>query len=113
MELLGEITLRNKHRIYGDGQGFRVVSCKEYGIEHVQVIPSQNIDRLMELSHGRTVTAPQAASLFGACCGDLDLPYTYGYKLQYYVQEMLLVLVATGKATMSKKGRRYVYHIGT
>lgn len=111
MELLKEIKLRNKHVVYGDGQDFRVVSSKERGIEHAQSIPSQNVERLAQLARGMIVTVPQAVSLFSAYCSDLDLPYTHGYKFQYHVQEMLLVLVATGRATMSKKGRGYVYHI--
>jgi hypothetical protein len=112
MELLQEIKLRNKHLVYTDGHDFRVVSVKEQGVEHTRVIPSENIERLAELSHGKTLTPPQATMLFGAYCSDLDLPYTFGHQLKYYVQDMLLVLVATERAKMSKEGRGYVYHVG-
>ena len=112
LDFLQEITLRNKHIVYRDKDNFRVAQIKESGEEHAHSILSENIERLMQLCHGKTMTVQQANALFGANCSDLDLPYTYGYKLRYYVQDMLLILVATGKATMSKKGKAYIYHVG-
>ena len=112
IELIKEITLRNKHFVYRDGDDFRVVSVKERGVEYTTIIPSENKERLMQLCQGKTVTKDRATILFGANCDNLDLPYTYGHNLKFYVQAMLLVLVATGKATMNKKGTGYLYHVG-
>jgi len=113
VEFLKEITLRNNHRVYSSDEDFRVVSVKERGVEYTRIIPSENIERLIQLCKGKTVTVKQAAILFGANCDDLDLPYTYGHKFEYYVQDMLLVLVANGKAKIDKKSRSYIYHIGS
>lgn len=41
----------------------------------------------------------------------LALPYTYGYKLHFYAQDALVVLVALKQARLSKEGRRYLYHL--
>ncbi|OHB79962.1 MAG: hypothetical protein A2Z25_08340 [Planctomycetes bacterium RBG_16_55_9] len=111
IELIKEITLRNKHYIYRDGDNFRAVSVKKQGVEYVNIIPSENIQILNQLCQDKTVTKDKATIFFGANCDNLDLPYTYGHKLKYYVQDMLLILVAIGKATINKKGRGYLYHV--
>jgi len=39
------------------------------------------------------------------------LAYTYGDQVRYSAQAVLLVLVASGQASVEKEGRSYVYHI--
>lgn len=111
IELIDEITLHNKHSVYRDGNNFRVVTQKKEGVEYTKILPSENVKRLLQLCQGKTITKDQATILFNSNCDNLDLPYSYGHKLKYYVQDMLLVLVAMGKATVNKKGRAYLYHV--
>jgi hypothetical protein len=42
---------------------------------------------------------------------EFNLPYHYGHQLGYYAQDVLLILVALDKATMTKEGRRYIYTV--
>jgi hypothetical protein len=40
-----------------------------------------------------------------------NMPYTYGNRLRYSGQYVLLAAVAVGRATVTKEGRSYVYSI--
>jgi hypothetical protein len=48
--------------------------------------------------------SPSAAERF-------NMPYTYGNRLRYSGQYVLLAAVAVGRATVTKEGRSYVYSI--
>jgi hypothetical protein len=39
------------------------------------------------------------------------LSYTYGDQVRYSAQNVLLVLVALGRASVDKDGRSYVYYV--
>lgn len=60
---------------------------------------------------GRRVTAEQASEVLELVAERLKLPYTYGGKLRYSAQHVLLVLVALGYARVNKEGRSYVYSV--
>jgi hypothetical protein len=38
-------------------------------------------------------------------------PFTLGFKLAYYAQKVLLVLVARREASIQKVGRRFIYSV--
>lgn len=42
---------------------------------------------------------------------EMDLPYHYGFKLQFYSQDVLVVLVALRQASYKKCGQRFEYMI--
>ncbi len=110
-EYLREFTLRTKHLVYKDGDNYRVVSVDKHGTEHGQIISSRAINRLRLQYKGKTVTKKQAASFLGPIANKLGLPFTYGYKLGYYAQAMLLVLAATDRAKFEKVGKEYKYYV--
>lgn len=68
-------------------------------------------DYLQNRLRGQRVDAAGAARVLGPKAESLKLPYTYGDKLRYSAQHVLLVLVALGEATVVKEGRTYIYSV--
>lgn len=60
---------------------------------------------------GRKVTPKDASTVLAPVAKNLNLPFTYGHQLDFYAQEVLVVLVALGQASLSKEGRAYFYII--
>lgn len=108
---IATIQLRNEHRVYkrADGNYF-VESEDRHGAHHGQDVSSDVVDWLALNLAGAITNSERAADLL-EWSADLDLPYTYGHKLRYFAQDVLLVLVATGRATMAQEGRGFTYRI--
>ena len=60
---------------------------------------------------GRRTTAEQAGRTIATKAESSGSSYTYGDRLRYSAQNVLVVLVALGAATVTKEGRTYVYAI--
>ena len=110
-DLLDIINLRNVYRIYAEGDDYRVVQQDRHGGEHSRTIPSNVVDYVQKEFMGSRISAEEASLALEKVGDKFNLPYTYGYKLQYYAQSILLILVARRDASLEKKGRGYLYTI--
>ena len=110
-ELLAEIKLRNAYRIYEEGNGYVVESEDKHGRVYQERVTNETATYLQDSCRGRVVTCEEAASCLERAAASLRLAYTYGYKLQFYTQNVLLVLVARGDAHAEKVGRAYHYEV--
>ena len=61
---------------------------------------------------GQRVTAEQAGKAIEAVARRFELPSTYGDKLRYSGQYVLIAAVVLGQASVFKEGRTYVYSEG-
>jgi hypothetical protein len=110
-QLIDTIKLRNKREVYELADGYRVDHVDAHGTKHQRRIPDQVANFCAEEFSGRELTVEEAKKLLQPHAQHLDLPYTYGYKLKFYAQKVLIVLVASGRVTMRKKGNRYLYAV--
>lgn len=112
-EFIGKVKLRNQHCIYRDAECFFVEQTMANGTKRPEVtfIPSCNIDHLYEFFHGKKITPQIAANYISSLAQQWGWPYTYGYKLSFYIQEILVVLVATGRATVLPNGKGFEYQV--
>ena len=110
-KLLAEVKLRNAYRIYQDGSGYVVESEDKHGRIYQERVSRETVTYLHDACRGRVVTKEEAADRLERGATSLRLPYTYGFKLQFYTQNVLLVLVALGDAHMEKNGRAYHYEV--
>ncbi len=110
-EFLSEFELRNTHRVFRDGGDYLVEQEDGRGQLHTTKVGQQTVDYLREALKGERVNAEEAADVLEGAASGLALPYTYGHKLRFYAQSVLLVLVALGDAYLDKEGRGYVYTV--
>ncbi len=108
---LGTITLRNPHKVYETDLGFEVTQVDLNGVEYTYTISHEAADFLCAICKGKFVTAGEASAYLEPYAKKLNLTYHYGPKLRYYTQEILLVLAATGRATIRKAGRGFKYQV--
>lgn len=109
--LLREVELRNLYRIYDDGDSYAVVNEDRRGRRYEYEVSQEAVTYLQDRLRGQRVDAAGAARVLGPKAESLKLPCTYGDKLRYSAQHVLLVLVALGKATVVKESRSYIYSI--
>jgi hypothetical protein len=110
-ELIGEVQLRNLRRIFREGGNYRVEQIGTREQIYSKQIKNEVVEYLRNKLLNCQVTSEEAANALKPVCNRFNLPYTYGDQLNYYAQEVLVVLVALGKAGIKKKGRGYLYSI--
>ncbi len=110
-ELLGRVDLRNSYRVYESGDSYVVVGENARGQRYEAEVPREAVSYLCERMAGRRVTAEQAGKALKPVAERFKLPYTYGDKMRYSGQHVLVAAVALGQATVEKEGRSYVYSI--
>jgi len=108
---IASVTIKNMRRVYSDGTTFIVAHIDSRGVEHTYELPSPAVDRLYALTQGETLTKDEAADRLEPFAGQLHLTYQRGWKLCFLVLEMLVVLVALGKATIAKRGNSYYFAV--
>jgi len=108
-QLIGTAKIRNLRRIYRVKGGYEVDHIDQRGITHVNAIPEEAVDRLHTLCLGETLGVEEAAFRLSPYAEELGLPFHYGYKLHFLVQEMLLVLEVQQRLKKRRQGNRYVY----
>ncbi|PSB13228.1 hypothetical protein C7B69_20585 [filamentous cyanobacterium Phorm 46] len=110
IEFIGQVELRNSRRVYYQEDAYRVeqISSKE---TYCCDIPDKAVEYLYNELKGRQVRPKDASTVLAPVAKNFNLPYNYGHKLDYYAQEVLVVLVALGKASLSKEGLCYFYTI--
>ncbi len=110
-ELIGEVQLRNPRRVYREGANYRVEQIGTREQIYSKQVKDEVVEYLCKKLVGCQVTSEEAADVLKPVCNRFNLPYTYGEQLKYYAQEVLVVLVALGKAGVKKERRRYWYTI--
>jgi hypothetical protein len=110
-ELLGEVSLRNDYKVYKDQQAYVVTGENRRGQRYGCKVVPEAVEYLCERLKGQRVTAEQAGRAVGPVAERFELPYTYGDKLRYSGQYVLIAAVALGRAFVVKEGRSYMYSI--
>lgn len=100
--LIGEVLLRDRHRVYRDGEDFQVdtINDKRPSIIYNATIRGIAVEFLYSKAKGQQITVKEATTILSEVARKFQLPYTYGSKLYYYAERVLLVLTT--------KTRRYV-----
>lgn len=111
MKLLGKVNLRNLYRVYEEGDSYIVAGENPKGQRYECKVPREAVSYLRDRMAGQRVTAQQAGVTLRPAAERFKLPYTYGDKLRYSGQYVLVAAVALGQATVAKEGRSYVYSI--
>ena len=109
--LLDRVHLRNPYEVYQRGDSYRVVGHSPNGQDHRHRITGEASRYLADKLRRRSVTASDAAEVLRPVAARFGLAYTYGDKVRYSAQAVLLVLVASGRASVEKVGRSYEYHV--
>jgi hypothetical protein len=110
--LIGKVVLRNDYRIYSDAEAdYKVVHQDRRGAEYSQFVASAVAEYVRRKSRGRSVTVAETQRLLERAPKRLQVPYDFGFKLQFYAQAVLLVLVALRQASYKKVGQRFEYTV--
>lgn len=109
--LLKHVNLRNDYTVYEDGGSYLVAGENRRGQRYECRVRREAVIYLRDRMKGRRVTAEQAGDLLQPVAERFKLPYTYGDKLRYSGQYVLIAAVALGHATAAKEGRSYMYSI--
>jgi len=103
------VTLRNKYRVDREAETFRVWSANQRGADFGQTVEGKVVRYLANALQGQTVTVPEAERALVK--SGFSLPYRYGHKLHFFAQTVLIVLVATRRASHRPVGRGFEYDI--
>lgn len=107
--LIGIVRLRNEYHVDRKADIFRVWSGNERGADFGQTVEGKIVRYLANALQGQTVTVPEAQSALVKSA--FRLPYTYGHKLHFFTQSVLVVLVATGNASHRRVSRGFEYDV--
>jgi hypothetical protein len=112
LKLVGKVVLRNDYRILQDSDGdYRVTHEDTRGAEYTQCVAAGVVQYLRRKCRGTTVLVADARAVLEEAPPSLKRPYSYGYKLRFYAQSVLVVLVALRQARYKKSGKRFEYTI--
>ena len=111
MHLIDTVRIRNERNVYADGSSFVVAHIDSKGNEHHSRIPSAAVDKIYDLCTGQTITMEEAGARIEPFARKMGLPYHYGWRLNFYTLEILVVLVAIGKADLWKEGRGFKFQV--
>ena len=106
---IGTVTLRKEYYVERCKDVFRVRSDTPERAEFGQEVEGSVMRYVAKALEGQTVTVDEAQEVLRN--SELQLPYQYGHKQRYYAQNVLVALVADGKASHTKVGRRFEYHL--
>ena len=105
------MNLRNLYRVYEEGESYVVAGENSRGQRYECKVRREAISYLRDRMGGRRVNAEQAGAALRPVADRFKLPYTYGDRLRYSGQYVLVAAVALGHATVVKEGRSYVYFV--
>jgi hypothetical protein len=113
IKFIGQVELRNSRRVYYQEDSYRVeqINPNREQVTYSYDIPDKAVEYLYNKLKACKVTPKDAATVLQPVAKNLNLPYNSDHKLDYYAQEALVVLVALGKASLTKEGRAYFYTI--
>jgi hypothetical protein len=110
-KLLGTVELRNSYAVYEEGGAYTVVGENPRGQRYECRVLPEAVSYLCRRLKGQRVTAEQAGKTIEPVAERFELPYTYGDKLRYSGQYVLIAAVALGQASVVKDGRAYMYSV--
>jgi uncharacterized protein (DUF1810 family) len=110
-KLLGQVSLRNDYKVYEDGKTYVVAGENPRGQRYECSVLPEAVSYLCRRLKGQRVTAEQAGKAIEPVAERFRLPYTYGDKLKYSGQYVLIAAVALDQASVVKEGRSYVYSV--
>ena len=110
-KLLGQVQLRNLYRVHEDGDSYVVTGESPRGQRYECRVRREAVTYLRDRLAGRRVTAAQAGDALRPMAERFKLPYTYGDRLRFSGQYVLVVAVALGHVIVAKEGRSYVYSV--
>lgn len=97
------------HRIYECHTGYRCVGIDRNGIEHADEIPKETVGSARETLSGGEWSVNTATATLESLAEADNWKFYYGYKLRFYVQDILLVIAAIGDGEYHRSGRGYTY----
>lgn len=103
--------MRNQHSIYKCGNSYICVSIDKRGVEHSIEIDKKIVGDVRKLLSGREWDLDTASDKLEPFAFENRWKFYYGYKLRFYIQDILLILVARGDAEFYKEGKKYTYII--
>jgi hypothetical protein len=110
-KLLGKVDLRNSYAVYEEGGAYTVGGENPRGQRYECRVPPEVVSYLCRRLQGQRVTAEQAGKAIEPVAERFELPYTYGDKLRYSGQYVLIAAVALGQVSVVKEGRSYMYSV--
>lgn len=110
-KLLNKVKLRNDYTVYAEDGTYLVASENRRGQRYESRVPPEAVAYLRSKRAGQRVTADQAGAVLRPFAERFKLPYTYGDRLRFSGQYVLIAAVAAGRATVAKNGRSYTYSI--
>ena len=109
-ELIGEFTLKNDYQIFRVDDGYKRV-YRKVSEEHTQYISNEICETSQRILSGSEWEISQAAERLKDIARSEDWPICYGYKLQHFVQAILLCIVANDGGEYVKEGRKFIFTI--
>ena len=110
-KLLGKVDLRNSYAVYEEGGAYTVVGENPRDQRYECRVLPEAVYYLCRRLRGQSVTADQAGKAIEPVAERFKLPYTYGDKLRFSGQYVLIAAVVLGQATVVNEGRSYVYSV--
>ncbi len=109
-QYIGKVTLIGTRFIYKYDDVYEIEYTKNENTM-IRKIENSFIQHVYKISKGKVLDVKKAIQLLNTSPKEISLPYEYGHKQQYYIQDILIVLVAIGCAIISKEGQKYIYTI--
>jgi hypothetical protein len=106
---IGTVKLRRQYLVERNADVYRVSSATPRQAEFGQLIDGPVVRYLAKALSGQTAWVEDADKALRK--SGLKLPYQYGYKLRFFAQSALVVLVASGQASHRPAGARFEYDI--
>lgn len=108
MELVGTVTLRNERRVFRSGDCLVIEQVDRNGTKHSNEFEEALVgDLVRELPGGEFGVDEAVPTLLRV--GGGRVPFTHGYKLRFFTQDVLVAGVVLGLLTLRKEGRRFLY----
>jgi hypothetical protein len=106
-----KVDLRNSYAVCEEDGAYTVVGENPRGQRYECRVVPEAVSYLCRRLEGQRVTAEQAGKAIEPVAERFELPYTYGDRLRYSGQYVLIAAVALGRASVVKEGRTYVYSV--
>ena len=110
-EYIGKVTLRNTRDVFKDHKIY-IVKCKSKREEIKSIsIRKELVDYVFSKFSGKELIVEDIEYFLERedVFKKFKIPFEYGFKLHFYAQDILIILVALNKATLKKRGNRYFY----
>ena len=109
---VGTVTLRNEHEVYETVDNYIIESPMGKGGNISKRVFNKNpINTFHEFLKKSEYTVEEVATKIKNSPYHNLLRYQYGHKQNFEIQDILICIVAIGKGSYRKEGRKYYYKI--